>query len=446
MIISISMESVQHIKSLRFNVNLNDCKVICLTGKNGCGKTTLVRAFQNIKSSSIFRKTASPYIFCDDSKIVYEVDGLRYEYSFNNKLNDLDSKKTVPREIKNSIHVELPIPYGSRFSKFSKLTGVDEDLRKKIALNECGEPEELKTFLHNVYESDKFSDIKEVEISGDKYFFIPRANNLYIREDFFSTGEYFVINLYRMISAGKRLIVIDELDIALDSSAQVRLVREIRKYCVKYKVNVVFTSHSLALMKTLDSSELYYMECDNGEVAIENYSYNYLKSILFGFSGWDKYILVEDVISKRYLEYFLIKHFPCRCFYKYVIVFAGGAGEVVKLMGRNSREMFFSEPQNVISILDGDQREKEHYSHREDISFLPFSNVEDAIFKMFEAGELGREGESIIALGSGSNKAKNFYKQLLKEMSEAEIFDLLTEKSKSNADELVEYLSPFLSA
>ena len=39
------------------------------------------------------------------------------------------------------------------------------------------------------------------------------------REDYLSSGEYFLIRLYRTIMSSARLIVIDEIDISLDAVA-----------------------------------------------------------------------------------------------------------------------------------------------------------------------------------------------------------------------------------
>ncbi|WRL07280.1 hypothetical protein RO494_03640, partial [Pseudomonas aeruginosa] len=42
-------------------------------------------------------------------------------------------------------------------------------------------------------------------------------------------------------------------------------------------------------------------------------------------------------------------------FFTYQIIHVGGGSNVVDLMRQNSTEGFFSTPENVISVLDGDQ-------------------------------------------------------------------------------------------
>lgn len=201
--LSIYIKNVQHVKYLSAHFNLSDCTLTCIAGKNGCGKTTLIRALQNIRASNVFMRTASPYIFCESSEIKYFLDDKAYFYKYNSKIKQIDSRSAFPKEIKELMYVEMPIPYGIRFSRFSNLAGIDEDLRKKIALKEYSFPIDLQRFLFNVYQSSKFDGLREVKIKGESYYFLLKDEGFYIREDYFSSGEYFLINLYRLVSQKK---------------------------------------------------------------------------------------------------------------------------------------------------------------------------------------------------------------------------------------------------
>src|SRR3989304_5559164 len=191
------------------------------------------------------------------------------------------------------------------------------------------------------------------------------------------------ITLYKLIQHRCKIIVIDEIDISLDASAQVNLLRELRQFCNEYEVNIIFTTHSLALMKTLYDYELFYMDSINSEVSIDNKSYNYVKSILFGFKGWDKYILTEDQILEQYLLYLLSENNESY-FFKYKIIYIGGGTNVIDLMNRNNKDQFFSLPKNVISVLDGDQRNEEYCKNNNRILFTPFQSVEKQLKEYYE--------------------------------------------------------------
>jgi ABC-type multidrug transport system ATPase subunit len=348
---------IQHIKELYFNIDLSKNQLICIVGKNGAGKTTLVRAIQNLKFADTFTTTASPYIFNKNSLIRYTIDGEVYEFQYNSKLLTIDTKSIVHKEIKQGIYAELPIPHGERFNHFQRLSEIDEELRKSISLEEYSKPDDLIEFLSKIYKSDRFENLKEIKIKGKRYYFILKENGFYIREDYLSSGEHFIINLYKIIQRQCKLIVIDEIDISLDASAQVHLIAELRVFCEQYGVNIVFTTHSLALMETLKDAELYYMENNNAEVSLKEVTYNYIRSELFCFQGrWDKYILVEDDVLEQYISH-LINQNKTPPFFTYKIIYIGGASNVIDLMKRNEIAHFFSSPENVISILDGDKKE-----------------------------------------------------------------------------------------
>ncbi|WP_031312981.1 AAA family ATPase, partial [Escherichia coli] len=107
---------------------------------------------------------------------------------------------------------------------------------------------------------------KFVTIKGANYYFLPLDNNRYIREDYFSSGEFFVISIFRMITSSSQLIIIDEIDVSLDSSAQVSLMSAVRNICVERNKKVLFTTHSLAIMKTIYEygTPIIYLKNENG--------------------------------------------------------------------------------------------------------------------------------------------------------------------------------------
>jgi ABC-type cobalamin/Fe3+-siderophores transport system ATPase subunit len=441
MIFSCTINNVQHIKELAFFAVLNN-QIMCIVGKNGTGKTTLIRAIKNLIVTDTFAKTAAPYIFNSDSQISYQYNDKDYVFRYNEKLRTIDTKDIIDKDVKDNIYVELPIPHGERFGNFRKLGDIDEELRRKISLKEYQTPNELIAFLSEIYQTDRFNNLKEVSIKKSKYYFILREGNFYIREDYLSSGEHFVINLYKMIQRRCKLIFIDEIDISLDASAQVNLLNELRKFCGEYEVNIVFTTHSLALMKKLDDPELYYMESSNGIVAIRETSYNYVKSLLFGFKGWDRYIITEDVMLQNYIEH-LITHENISAFYKYKIIYIGGADNVVDLLSRNSIDEFFSKKENVIAVLDGDQNDIQNYHSNEKIVCIPFLSVEKQLFENFTNNEL----PDTFVFTKTPEKPKELYNSIRQKcyMSDTEIFLFINRQKQTEVDGFARILSNFLN-
>lgn len=392
--VSIQLSHIQQIKELQFDADFAESRLVCIAGKNGAGKTTLVKALRNLTNADTFTRTSPADIFNKDSSIIYQIDEQRIAFSYDESLKSLNSRDTISEEVKSRFAVELPFPHGERFNFFKVISEADFDIRKSIILGQYTVPAELIVFLNDIYDTDRFERLIEIVVKENRYFCILLESGKYIREDYFSSAEYFLTSLYRRVTAGCRLIVIDEIDISLDAAAQVRLVQKLKGFIEQYDVSFVFTTHSLAMMQTVDPSALFYMDHDseNHVSSIRNVSYNYIKSILFGFAGWDRYILTEDDVLKDFVEH-IIQTFRAEVFYKYKIIYIGGGTNTVSLMTRNSTEEFFCPAANVISVLDGDQRQKPH-AQVDNAFCIPIESVEKELLAAYLAGEID---EYIIA-------------------------------------------------
>lgn len=384
----IKFVKIQHLALVEFEMDIESDGLICITGKNGAGKTTLIKAIRNITNADTFNKTSSAGIFNAGSLIEYQFDDQKIVFQYDDALGTLNSKTFIPAILRTGIAVELPIPYGERFNFFQKISNADADIRRSIVLGQYSKPTELIDFLQGVYSHSRFENLVEISVKRAQYYCTLLPGGRYLREDYFSSGEYFLISLYRRIAKGHGLIVVDEIDISLDAAAQVRLVTKLREFGKNYKVGFVFTTHSLAMMRTLHHEELFYMdhEKDTGIASIKNVSYNYIKSVLFGFTGWDKYILTEDDVLRDFIGY-VIQTYCGSIFYQYKIIYIGGGTNTTGLMSRNASEEFLSVPDNVICVLDGDQRKFRH-SKIPNVYCIPLESVEKALLADCLAGGL----------------------------------------------------------
>ncbi len=391
--LDISIEHLQHIRHIDFSVDLSGKSLICIAGENGSGKTVLFKAIKNLISSDTIQKTSSPGSVSPQTMIRYRVDGKEILFNYDAKKKVLDSKDPVPTSLRKGISIELPIPYGERFVFFKRIAEIDAQLRSQIVQKRYKKPEELVDFLESVYKKKSFERLAEIKIGKLSYYAIVFDHDYYLREDHFSSGEYFLVSLYRQIVSGRAAIFIDEIDISLDAAAQVRLVSWLKIFKEKYHTTFVFTTHSLAMMKTLDSDELFYMEHkQDGGLTIENRSYGFIKSTLFGFKGWDRYILTEDEVLKDFLEHLIAKY--CRkSFFQYKIIYVGGGTNTTDLMDRNKTEKFFSaDPDNVITILDGDQRTTAH-AVKSNVYCIPVDSIEKELLTKCLQGQFWNETE-----------------------------------------------------
>ncbi len=322
--LQVSLESIQHVASLTLDLDLSVPGLVCLVGRNGAGKTTLVRALRNLASADTFVRTATPYAFSPASRITYVIDGAEVVFAYDDKIRSLNCRGTIPLELRNLIAAELPMPHGTRFNYFKSASDADLDIRRVIALGNHSHPEELVSFLAAIYGSTRYSSMVEVIVKGKSYYAIVKGDGTYIREDYLSSGEYFLINFYRTIKGSAQLIVIDEIDISLDAAAQANLTEWLRAFCARYERKILFTTHSLAVMRQLEENELFYVDESNGHISISPTSYSYAKARLFGFSGWDRYILTEDEVLLGFIEAVIEKYCP-KTFFRYKIIFIGRA-------------------------------------------------------------------------------------------------------------------------
>ncbi|QYM96276.1 ATP-binding protein [Dickeya ananatis] len=437
--LNIKIENIQHIVSMEVKIDLQNYNMACIVSKNGVGKTTLLKAFSMLYRPSIIKQTCPTGIISEDSKIEISIDDSIYKFFYSPAIDYLESKGFV--RTNKTYSLELATPFGDRFQKFSKLSALDDQLRTNVLINNYQTADEMSDFLNSIYENTKFKELKTTMIDGVDYYFLIAKNGRYIREDHFSTGEYFIINLYRHLSSTKDILIIDEIDTSLDAAAQVRLITHIREMCKKSNKKIIFTSHSLALLRTLqeDHELLLFLENEEGVVKATPCSYNYVKSSMYGFVGYDRYILTEDIVLEKYLIRILS---TIKSKNSYKVIFIGGCQGVISLMDRNKHQQFLSNPKNVISILDGDVK-KEILSEKTSIPniyFIPFDSIEKELFKKYR----DRTRYKLPKVGYRNSGAKHIFEKLSDKLSFDKIIGIVEKGHRPEIDSLKQILVDFM--
>lgn len=302
-----------------------------------------------------------------------------FSFYFNPDLRAFDSRDLIPND--GEVVAELPIPYGARFQHFSKVAKYDEELKINIASSGYGSATDLIRFLSEVYSSDKFDRLLATRIGNNEFYFILKDDDYYIREDHFSSGEFFLIQLYRLISSGATLILVDELDVALDAVAQVNLYSAIKPILQANDSRLIVVSHSLAFFSTVDEGGLYYLERIGGEISLEERSFGYVKSDLFGFRGYDRYILTEDLVLEGFIE-FLNRHFSIDCHYRHITIGVAGVNQLKMIADKNDAQQIFTNSEKVLCVVDGDvlQGLEEEYDGPTRIISTPVDDLESYIY------------------------------------------------------------------
>jgi len=454
----IQLQNIQHINSLDYSIDLSQNRLHCLVGKNSVGKTTLIKAIQNFKDTTTLDKLSRLNIIKKDSKIIYEVDSKVYTFS---PLNDdgkyiLDLKEVIDSKTQKQIYVELPMPNDQRTKSYQKFK---EDYKSTKAgtstykiqsdfatKNYIDKPKELIDILNRIYCTNKFNNLEQINIGKDIYY-IQDFGDYYLREDDFSSGEYMLVQLFKLINRGCKLLVIDEIEISLDSSAQINFIDTLHNLCTKYEVNILFSTHSLAIMKKINEldEKLYYMQNNNGTTSIENHSYNFIKAELFQFRGYDRIILTEDKMLKDYLEYILLAE-PMYTTYK--IIVCGGADETIKIYKTNDENDIFG-TNKVKIILDKDMSGKTKYTTKEYINFIPFNDIEIKCLELYRNKTIPNDTEIdklIEKIPTDKDKSKCVMKNIIskKIKTQNELFTLINHTEEEQVQEFKNIIIKFL--
>jgi len=440
----IAIRNIKSVVELSARFEFDNSDIIALTGKNGAGKTTLANSFALLSDAQIFKKAAGLDSVRFDSSVTLRLGQHQpCSFRFNSKISALDSKDTLPP--KNSVLVELPIPFGSRFRQFALVANYDAELRANIAASRFFEAEELIIFLNEVYPDRNYVGLKAVDIGKHRFYFIPLESNYYIREDHFSSGEFFLIQLFRLATSGAELIIIDELDVALDASAQVRLYKAIKPLLQRFSSKLIVISHSLAFISTVDDGGLYYLEnTGDGVSRIERRSFGYVKSDLYGFRGKDRYIITEDDILRGFLRYLINAH--VQCFFEYEIISVGGQPQIESIARRNDADQIFGASEHLLIVVDRDILDRVRYQGPSKICSSPVNDIELFIWENRERLLPDCGIDEFAPAKKPKDTAKTYWRKLLssKTITEHELFQFVERENKEKTDDLIATLKNLL--
>lgn len=440
MIVSVSIKALQHLADINVSFDFSRDPLICMTSKNGVGKTSIIKALALLRDTAVISKTSSVFSISEETQIDVKLNDDVYAFRYRD--GDLDTKDVLRDE--SFISVELPIPYGKRFSEFPALGSIDMTLREMFLKGDYQDAHELIAFLRSVYiEENKFQNLKSVRIKGADYYFLPLDNNRYIREDYFSSGEFFVISIFKMITSSSQFLIIDEIDVSLDSSAQISLMNAVQKICLESGKKILFTTHSLAIMKTIYDygTPIIYLKNEGGYISNNLVSYSFIQLEMFGFQGYDKFIFTEDVTLEHYINYRLIGK-PIRNRYK--IIYIGGCDNVIDLLKRNAMNHFICQPADAKAILDGDAAGK--YGRRPDVIMSPFDDIEDEIHRKFKEENAVH---NLPDVAPENAKSKAYWKKLLESreqhgLTREDIFRILEKGFEQEAENFTQTLLNFI--
>jgi len=398
--IKIIIENLKKIKKLEFNLKLEK-GIYAIVGNNGTGKSSLMICIAKLVKPSIFKEEFSGGINnFETAKITYFTPyGVDIIWEKKPNWYAKENYEFMP---KFKGFFESSILTGTRFFH---LDNKNKILSNKNIQNSKEASDFIKKsmdYIINGEQTNFFDNLKYTDIDYKKrLYYIDLGDKKYITEFNFSTGEYFLLSILKIIQtfSNRRnkeelgLLIIDEIDIALHPLAQKRFIEMLQQWMNNFNLLVIFATHSLPILEHLDANNIYHIE--NNKIYNPIYP-AYLTSKLFQHTYYDKIILVEDKLASKYIENILIDLQLERILYKIIPI--GGWEKVLEIYSQNTKYAYFSNA-DIFCILDGDienQANKNPYKKIEK-RFLPFCNIEKiCIENIFIESDLTNQINSLI--------------------------------------------------
>ena len=197
-------------------------------------------------------------------------------------------------------------------------------------------------------------------------------------------------------------------------------------------------------METAREGSLYYLEKKKSDPVLENRSFGYIKSDLYGFKGRDRYILVEDEVLVKLIRYLIGKH--VESFFEYEIIAVGGKPQVEAISNKNDDSEIFGPPASVMIVVDKDIYGSLKYNGMSEVLSSPVDDVEVFVWRNKEKLPEDINVGPFNHARKEKDTAKTFFKKITSKDSRAydATFSLLENEYPEETNFLIERLKAHL--
>jgi len=450
--IEIEIENLKSISKLHWSIPYKK-GIYVIIAENGSGKSSLVISLAKLVQPSVLTNEFIGKGF-EHSKIIYKFNNQTYIWDKQSRWLQSNSNISMPKLegfFESSVHT------GTRFKKINKnikdievnkkkykdiITAADIFIQDNMNYILYGDTKNNKKFSHlyhiNVVRKRQSNDGKRSSFTTS--FFALFLNSTYIKEYFFSTGEYFLLSLLKFINTFRnkdnkevKLIIIDEIELSLHPLAQKRLMEKIEEFCELYNILFIFATHSLQIIENILPDNIHYLKNNNGLCDLQSPIYpSYLSSKLYTHTSFDYVLLVEDNLAKIYVEKLIRKNINQFTF-SYVILPIGGWAKLYEMYSLNYQSKIYGSAKIKI-IFDGDVKTIKEANVNKYNSipklFLPFKNIENIVVEYLKNNDDNFEKFfnsyvytqkmielNLSILNSTTEEIKNTFKKFVKEFA-----------------------------
>lgn len=394
--LKMNIQNVKCVKNLTFSFPLV-AGIYAITGENGAGKSTLISC-----ASSVFYQMPMTEYFGRPQNAVID-----FSLGDSTRKWFYDGKKWVAEsssvKMKLNGFYEGSVIFGNRFkdTRLSLINLLDslkpEDLYKAsdFIRNNLGLIlRNDKEYYENLFVVKK--DISEkLGLNRITYCSMIKEDEL-ISQPRMSTGENLMLSILssleivhrkRINSDGRPYIIfLDEIELALHSSALRRLVLFLKKIAFEDGLSIFFSTHSIELLREIKPQNIYYLSSlYNDSIMVTNPCYPaYATRNLYGDDGYgnDLVVLVEDDLSKLVIEKILLSKKLAQNI-RIKIIPTGGWSNTISMAYDITTSNLIQKGTRLAIILDRDiksQVPKFLKNHKQfsnlKMDFLPISSLE----------------------------------------------------------------------
>lgn len=266
----LTIEKLKNISRLEFEIPPPGAYL--LTGSNGSGKTSLLTCLSRLRNSGAFQRgfRSSVHPSLDSHRgasVKYEINGNTVTYTYV-------EERWAPLPRRNS---GLLANCGYPEVKYIAADGdrvepkKDEFAPRSVRLTE----QALRDDLNEIFSTDRFNELCYINLNRGGYnraYLIrqtrPGKPTLYFSERNFSLGELCVLKLLLSLEnmVDGSLVLIDELELAVHPRAQAKLFHYLAKLAGEKTLTIIFSTHSVSLIKTTERKKILFLQNSNGLV------------------------------------------------------------------------------------------------------------------------------------------------------------------------------------
>jgi predicted ATPase len=360
MALVISVKKLKGIETLEFSMPPPGAYL--LTGANGSGKTTLLTCLHRVGFAGAFQRgfrssSSSSLDSFSGASVTYSTGSTKVTYSYRES-----NWAPTPRSSAGLLQ-ELGYPN----VVFVAADGARVEPRKDEFNARRVRPasDDLKKKMNDIFDTNRFDHLCYINLVGRgvKAYLMrsPGKTIHYFSEKNFSLGELCVLKLLLTLNEVKvnSLVLIDELEIAVHPRAQTRLFEYLKGIAEQKKLTVIFSTHSVMLIKNVPRKHMLFLERSGAQVSCRRECYpTYVLGHLSGTeeAAPDAVVYVEDDSAKKCAEALIAAHreeVNSPTVPPVVLVTTiGGFGEILRFMDRAPQML----PSNTkrVAALDKD--------------------------------------------------------------------------------------------